>query len=302
MIKTLPKIYEIEIDKGKKGQLKYNIQTYSFVYCIHKKDKNIFFTGHKNGKLYEWKINYNQDKSKVINSIKNIEIKRDLIAHKDSMICCITFIEKHNIIITSSNDGKIFIRKYFDFELLSAFKTERSNSIVLKIIYTDYDLLYMLINHREKESQNKSNINVYTLNGLLIEKSSNNYLIDIEPLKNGKVICNDINSSKLQIFGFNNKSGTFNEYDILQKMEVKKRRIVNLLFQPEKNCFFILLDDKTLHKQQIPEFENIYKGVDKLIDAFNPVDSQKNQLKESKELKESKRAPSCPPSLLNTFS
>ena len=277
------KIYEIEIDKGKKGQLKYNIQTDSFVSCIHKKDKNIFFTGHKNGKLYEWKINYNQDKSKVINSIKNIEIKRDLIAHKDSMICCITFIEKHNIIITSSNDGKIFIRKYFDFELLSAFKTERSNSIVLKIIYTDYDLLYMLINHREKESQNKSNINVYTLNGLLIEKSSNNYLIDIEPLKNGKVICNDINSSKLQIFGFNNKSGTFNEYDILQKMEIKKKKIVNFLFQPEKNCFFFLLEDKTLHKQQLPEFENIYKGVDKLKDIF--VKENKDKDKDNSEKK-----------------
>ena len=273
------KIYEIEIGKSKKGKLKYSIQTDSFISCIHKKDKKIFFTGHKNGKLYEWKINYNKDKNKVVNSIQNIEIIRDLIAHKDSMICCITYVEKHNIIITSSNDGKIFIRKYFDFELLSAFETEKNNSIVLKIIYTDYDLLYMLINHRDKESQNKSNINVYTLNGLLIEKSYNNYLIDIEPLKNGKVICNDINSSKLQIFGLNNKFGSFNEYDILQKMEFKKRRIVSLLFQPEKNCFFILLDDKTLHKQQIPEFENIDKGVDKLDDFFISPNNEKNKKK-----------------------
>lgn len=34
------------------------------------------------------------------------------------MITCIYYIKKHNIILASSNDGKLFIRKYFDFELL----------------------------------------------------------------------------------------------------------------------------------------------------------------------------------------
>jgi WD40 repeat protein len=275
------KVYEVEMTKEKKPkQLKYNIPTDSFVSCLYKKDKKLFFTGHKSGKLYEWEIKFTEDKNIENNSIKKIEIKRDLMAHKDSMICCINYIEKHNIIITSSNDGKICIRKYFDFELLSSFETGQSNSIATKIIYTDYDLLYILIN-----CQNKSRINVYTLNGLLIEYSSNNYLIDIEPLKNGKVIYNDVNSSKLKIFGLNNKLGTFNDYDILSKSDIKKRKITNLIFQPKHNCFYFILDNKTLYRQQIQEFENIYKGVDKLIDAFNPVDSQKNQLKESKESK-----------------
>ena len=264
------KIYEVDMVKGKNAKLKYIIPTNSFVSCLYKKNKKLFFTGHKNGKLYEWEIKYTESKYKEINSIKNIEIKRDLMAHKDSMICCINYIEKHNIIITSSNDGKIFIRKYFDFELLSAFDTKQNNSIISKIIYTDYDLLYLLINHRDKEMQNKSSINVYTLNGLLIEYSSNNYIIDIEPLKNGKVICNDINSNKLKIFGLNNKIGSFNEYDILSTFEIEsvKRNIVNLIFQQEKNCFYILLDDKTFYRVCKEDFKNIYKEVDKLFDVF----------------------------------
>ena len=115
------KVYEIILDKEKEGKLKYNIPMDFFVSCIYKKDKHNFFTGHKNGKIYEWQITYNADKKNE--KITNIEITRDLIAHKDSMVCCIYYIEKHNVLVTSSNDGKLFIRKYYDFELLSVIET-----------------------------------------------------------------------------------------------------------------------------------------------------------------------------------
>jgi WD40 repeat protein len=260
------KIYGIENNKNNEGNLLYNILTDSFVSCLHKKDNNIFFSGHKSGKLYEWKITYIEDKNKKnINSIKRIEIIRDLLAHKESMICCINYIEKHNIILTSSNDGKIFIRKYYDFELLSVFQPNYKNAIISRIIYTDYDLLYLLINHRDKESQNKSRINIYSLNGLLLESSKIDSIIDIEPLKNGKIICNSINSTKLKIFGFNEKFGEFNEYNILY--EIKKnlnKRIVNFIFEPEEKIFYILLEDKVLYRQNIPDFERISYKVDKL--------------------------------------
>ena len=58
------KIYEVELNKGNKGKLIYNIQNDNFVSCIHKKDNHLFFTGHKNGKLFEWKITYELDKYK----------------------------------------------------------------------------------------------------------------------------------------------------------------------------------------------------------------------------------------------
>jgi len=54
------------------------------------------------------------------------------------------------------------------------------NSIISRIIYTDYDLLYLLIYHKDKKYQNKSSINVYTLNGLLIESSPIKNFVDIE--------------------------------------------------------------------------------------------------------------------------
>ena len=60
------RIYEInEEDKIKETkESKFNIRTDSFVSCLYKKDQNIFFIGHKDGKLYEWKIIYNVDKKK----------------------------------------------------------------------------------------------------------------------------------------------------------------------------------------------------------------------------------------------
>ena len=296
------KIYEIDTikgNKGNKGKLKYNIPTENFVSCLHKKSNDLFFSGHKNGKLYEWKISYSLDKSKkgnIINIINRIELVRDLIAHKESMIICIKYIDKHNILLTSSNDGKLFIRKYYDFELLSVIEPNEKNCIIYQIIYTDFDLLYLSIHYKDKKYNYKSCISVYTLNGLLIESSPQEHFVDIESLKNGKIICNTIYSNNLNIFGLNNKLGTFNKYFILSKIELSKnndkkdknnkkykndkneendknnkdnnKAIINFIFQHKKNCFYLLLDDNSLFKQQIPEFENLEKGVDKLNQLY----------------------------------
>ena len=162
------KIYEQEIKKNKNSILKYNIPTETFVSCLHRKDKYLFFSGHKNGKLFEWRISYSEDKNKKENLIKKVEIIRDIIAHKESMISCIYYIKKHNIILTSSNDGKLYIRKYFDFELLSIIEPKQKNAIISKIVYTNYDLLYLLINHKDKKYYFKYRINVFSLNGLFI--------------------------------------------------------------------------------------------------------------------------------------
>ena len=191
------KIYEIKKESNKDGKLIYNIPMDSFVSCVYKINENNFFTGHKNGKIYEWKITitYTLDKKGNKNSkISNIEIIRDLIAHKDSMVCCVYYIEKHNLLLTSSNDGKLFIRKYYDFELLSVIQTKKQENII-KFVYTDYDILYLLISVKVK-NKIKSYINVYTLNGLLLESSKLDYFMDIQPMKNGKIFCNLINSNK----------------------------------------------------------------------------------------------------------
>ena len=247
-----------------KLKLKYNIPMDFFVSCIYKKDKHNFFTGHKNGKIYEWQITYNADKKNE--KITNIEITRDLIAHKDSMVCCIYYIEKHNVLVTSSNDGKLFIRKYYDFELLSVIET---NANIIKFVYSDYDLLYLLIipRHNKGKSQNKSKLQVYTLNGLLLESSKEDYYIDIEQMKNGKIFCNTINSNKLGIFGFNEPEGYVEEYNILSLIKNKEldtnKTIGDFTLKLKSSLAYILLGNK-LYRLTIFDFNCLYKGIYKL--------------------------------------
>lgn len=278
------KVYEIELNKDKEGKLKYNIPIDIFTSCIYKKDKYKFFSGHKNGKIYEWKIEYEENKKDE--KIKGIEIIRDLMAHKESMICCIYYIEKHNLLLTSSNDGKLFIRKYFDFELLSVIQTQPNESII-KFVYSDYDLLYLLTSSKGKD-KNKSIIHTYTLNGLLLESSQPNDYIDIEPMKNGKLACNTIDNNKLEIFGFNEPKGSLELYDILNnifKEEEDKtpRRICNFVLKAKLNLVYILLDNYYLYRQQMFTFNYLYMGIKKLDFMTKEKEKTKNNNKEKKE-------------------
>ena len=265
------KIYEQIIKNKCKSELKYNIFTDSFVSCLCKKDKNTFFSGHKNGKLYEWNIvytdNLNIKKPNNLSSLYTVELKRDIIAHKESMICTINYIEKHNIIITASKDGNLCIRKYIDFELLSLFPKQNDNSIITKVIYTDYDLLYLLISQKYKDSIYNSKISIYTLNGLLIESSKMNNYIDIESLKNGKIICNNLYSRNLKIFGFNENIGEIEDDDILMNIndkEIHNAKIVNFIYQKNNALFYLYLSNGILYKRYNEEYKLLSKGAHKL--------------------------------------
>ena len=271
------KIYEIDFNKGKEGRLKYHIPMDSFVSCVCKKNKLQFFTGHKNGKIYEWKITYSADRRDE--KITNIEITRDLIAHKDSMVCSIYYIEKHNALLTSSNDGKLFIRKYYDFELLSIIET---NANIIKFVYTDYDLLYILTSSKGK-IQNKSQIHLYTLNGLLLESSKEDSFIDIEAMKNGKIFCNTINSNHLGIFGFNEPTGKIEQYNILALIKNKdiapNETIGNFTLRIKNSTVYILLGNKHIFRQQIFAFNCLYNGIKKL---YFIEEQKKEELREKR--------------------
>ena len=218
-------------------------------------------------------------KNNNFTSINKIELDRDIIAHKDSMICSITYIEKHNLIITTSYNGILYIRKYLDFELLSFIKTKNESIIITRVVYTDYDLLYCLLNFKDKEFQYGSCINIYTLNGLLLESSEiNNIVVDIEPLKNGKIICNYLNSRNLFIFGFNKNKGQLIEENILNSFgdnNIVNNKIVNFIFQKKKNNFFLFLDNGELYRNSNSNFSLLFKGAHKLENIIN-INSKKN--------------------------
>ena len=153
---------------------------------------NIFYTGLINGKLTEWKIipildnTVNKSKKKVIKCNYNFEIKekKHLYAHKSS-ISIIEIYQKQNLIITSGEDKYIYIRKIFDFELLTAINLNYSygNNIVSQNInifpimlkISELNLLFILVYDYDKQ---KSFVRGYNLNGLFFAQTDQMFFKD----------------------------------------------------------------------------------------------------------------------------
>ena len=186
------------------NQIKGIIQLNSFVSVLYKKDKEIFFSGHQNGLLIEWKLDYKPIKynTKSNFQLKNIFLQREIKAHNNSLITAINYNEKHNIILTSDINGILYIRKYYDFELLTKIKLKDDNCFTTHILVNDFNFIYTINYNKNKM---KKYICLYTLNGILIEKSTLHTIIDIYNLNNGKIIFNRLEETELYMFGFNNK-------------------------------------------------------------------------------------------------
>ena len=269
------KIYEEFKNNGKLFGL---IKTDSFISVLHKKDKKSFFTGHKNGKLIEWEINYKEinrvskrysfrskeNKPKVI--IDNIIFKRELIAHNFSMITSIYYCQKHNVILTSDDEGFLYIRKYYDFEFLTKIQINQkdNSSFINKIYVNDYDVI-CLINYNKIKYNNY--ICLFSLNGLLLEISDYYLCGDTSILKNGKIIFNCLNKNNLFIFGFNRNDNK--EKKIMKAIEdnilknISNDSITNFVI--ENNIIYILLKNGKFIKIKDTKFDSLLYGVDYLF-------------------------------------
>ena len=200
-----------------------NIFYEDFVTCIKerslsKEGDNVFYTGLLNGKLTEWEIiSYNDNlnpkqrkKSKSNYKIKVKELKY-VYAHKSS-ITIIEIYNKQNIIITSGEDKYIYIRKIFDFELLTVINLIYSfgNPIISKacnifptlIKISELNLLYVLL--YDYDSKNTI-IRGYNLNGLFFAQTDHFYFKDqkiyllfnnISFTKNSNLVVGFYNSNK----------------------------------------------------------------------------------------------------------
>ena len=197
-----------------------NLKTDSFVSVVHKIDKNCFLSGHSNGKLLKWKIEFN--KSKTIDSIY---IVKEFFAH-NHMISCIYYNERHNIVLSSDIKGIIYIRKFYDFQLINKIIINNNEfSFVNKICINEFDNICTISYNVYKK---KNNISIYSINGILLEESENVISIDSNFLKNGKMIFNCLKESNLFLFGFNGKNkdnkGKILEDNILKEIEFKKEK------------------------------------------------------------------------------
>ena len=227
-----------------------------FVTCIKEKyycnkDENYFYTGLINGKLIEWKIillniSEKMKKSKIKNYL-NFKVKdvKNIYAHNSS-ITVIEIYDRQNIIITAGEDKYIFIRKIFDFELLTAIDLTYSfgnpiisatlNIFPFSIKISDLNLLYVII----YDYDSKTNfIRGYNLNGLFFAQTNPKKFIDkikgylqfnnITFTKNGNLIVWFYNSEEIKIlnawnlFQIQNKNLTNNsdikciEYNAITK-------------------------------------------------------------------------------------
>ena len=219
-------------DNAIKGIIKVN----SFVSILHKKDKYSFFSGHMDGTLMEWNIEI----KKIVNY--NDFLKRKIQAHNNTLITAINYNERHNIVLTADIHGILYIRKYYDFELLTKIQLEGNEFFTTQIIVNDFNLIYT-INYSKNEL--KKFICIYTLNGILIEKSKVHSIIDAYSLRSGKIIFNRLEELELFIFGFNKikqKEEPISPENICKKLEfqIQKRDYIMNFCIRDKNIYLLL--------------------------------------------------------------
>ena len=148
--------------------------------------KKLILLGLKNGKLEKYL--YENDKLKFIDSI---------LAH----FCPIEIIEintRLNIIITCGNDNIIFIRKLYDFELLTVINIPTGYEIKL-IKISSINLIYVLCNFINKKKVTKSIIFGYTLNGIKFTEAIFDVINNICFTQNNDLILGFYHSNCLKI-------------------------------------------------------------------------------------------------------
>ena len=194
----------------------------------------------------------------------NIIFKREIFAHNYCMIASIYYSEKHNIILTSDISGFLFIRKYYDFEFLTKIKINNDDCFFNKIFINDYDNICTI---NFDSFQFKTYICLYSLNGILLEKTNLNYCIDSYALKNGKIIFNCLNNINLLIFGFNGnknketKIGEITEENILKTLDVKRDQSDIMNFIIDNNYIYLYLKNGKFVKGYLNKLDSLSFGL-----------------------------------------
>ena len=181
-----------------------------FVSCVAcKKELNseinydvLVYTGLKNGKLIEWKI------KQSLNDYGKIDIRERNICHwHKGEITCIEIYKSQNVIITGGEDKMIFIRKTYDFEILTAINLtycfmnpiiSRTKNIIPTLIKaSDLNCIYVLLYNYDT---GKSFIRGYNLNGLFFKQSEEDYFMNICFTKNCNLLVSYYGRNEIEIF------------------------------------------------------------------------------------------------------
>ena len=161
------RIYSKEKDKD----IMYSIYTESKVTCIKNiPNYHIFYTGHQNGKIIKWtySLTNKEDIQKDSNQI-NIKVSKiqSVYGHQ-SFVKIIEINNKYGFIISAADDGLIFIRKLYNFELLSYIKLNKFNNEIIDInLYKQLIIVSVF-----KTKKKKMCIYTYSVNGMKLGKMS----------------------------------------------------------------------------------------------------------------------------------
>jgi hypothetical protein len=162
----------------------------------------IIYTGMRNGKLIEWKINHSlNDYGKI-----NVKERNSHHCHQGEITCIEIYLNQH-IIITGGEDKMIFIRKTQDFEILSVINltycymnpiiSQKTNIVPTMIKVSDLNCFYVLLYNFDS---GKSFIRGYNFNGLFFKQSEEDYYMNICFTKNYNLLVSYYNKNKIDVF------------------------------------------------------------------------------------------------------
>ena len=227
------------IFKVQKNNEKYlDVLCEDFVTCVLcKQDPNpkiddiFIFTGLRNGKLIEWFVK--EKKNENIPNEITIKEKRSNYFHK-SEITCIELYENQGIIITGGKDKMIYIRKTFDFELLTVINLihlyanpiigEKIHIVPTLIKVSELNNVYVMLYNYESK---KSFIRGYNLNGLYFAQSEEDDYMNICFTENCNLLVSFYNKnviSVLQCFDLKKNEKEPFEIDVSSFLKNNKRR------------------------------------------------------------------------------
>ena len=128
-------------------------------------NSNIYFTGHINGRITKWKYNFVEMKELNISCSQVSSI----LAHRSGVSLLEIHDKLHLLLSASDKDGVIFIRKIFDYELLSVIEYNNLNKRILDI---NIDKEYIIITYIYKKmiNNNIQKIVTYSVNGIKFSK------------------------------------------------------------------------------------------------------------------------------------
>ena len=179
--------------------------------------------------------------------------------------------EKLGVIITSGDDNKLYIRKLYDFELLSCIEI-KSKFIISFTKISPMNFLYIMCYNKKRE---QFIIFGYTLSGLKFAKSSYGYYRNFDFTTIGNIIClinenelgilsaynlnsikinkNDNDYEKYQQVKNSIKNGRWLQFDDFEKYYGIQRKVISYLSAnlTAKNKFHF----KTLKAKNISYFQ-----------------------------------------------